>query len=158
MLLQADYLQSLCQIIPFFSLPSLYLCTHGAFSYICLCLYYSIPLFCEFSPLTLHMRNSEKCQSRGSWSLKLIKISVRKSTFKMYQVLRVGDCLRQSLLVTYILRFCTEGTNTGEEKQERGGRDRPLLHKLLTEDQLGVGRVEHLDLNQIWSFDYYRDV
>lgn len=48
MLLQADYLQSLCQIIPFFLLHLSTSVHMDAFSYICLCLYYSIPVFCEF--------------------------------------------------------------------------------------------------------------
>lgn len=159
MLLQADYLQSLCQIIPFFhsiSLP-LYTWMHSVifvYAYITLSQY-----FVSFTTHITYEKLREMHQNRrGPWSLKLIKISVRKSTFKMYQVLRVGDCLRQSLLVTYILRFCTEGDKHRRKRsRERGEGTDLFCTSSPTEDQLGWGEVEHLDLNQIWSFDYYRD-
>lgn len=78
---------------------------------------------------------------RGPWSLKLIKISVRKSAFKMYQVLRAGDCLRQSLLVTYILRFCTEGDKHRRKRsRERGEGTDLFCTSSPTAGSAGVGR------------------
>ena len=69
---------------------------------------------------------------------------MRKSAFKMYQVLRVGDCLIQSLLVTsnlYSPLLHRRGQTQDEENQGVRGRDRPLLHKeLATAGSAGVGR------------------
>ena len=79
---------------------------------------------------------------------------MRKSAFKMYQVLRVGDYLIQSLLVTsslYSPLLHGRGQTQDEEKQGQRGRDRPLLHKELAHSRTtwGGGWVEHLGLNQI---------
>lgn len=109
--------------------------------------------------LRLHMRHSETWnkveEAPALWSSQKFPWQ-KKSALKICQVPRVDNYLHIMLVCDVCLAqpstVLPEGPNMGEREERERGRD---ILKLLVQKS-SWRRGEHLDLSQIWSFDYHK--